>query len=118
MRRPPSLGSLLALLALVMQFGFGAALPRQEADAVLAASTLCHSDDGGPAPATPHTPDCARCPLCATVASIVFVGSMPGPAIPALRTVSAAPHRIQPHSPAPTPQARLAARPRAPPSQA
>ncbi len=118
MRRPPSLGMLLALLALIAQLGFGTALPRSDADAVLAATTLCHSDDGGPAPSAPHTPDCVLCSLCATVASTVFMLPADGPAIPPPLTIAIVRASELPQATAPPATSRFVAQPRAPPFQA
>jgi hypothetical protein len=117
-RRAHSLGLLLALLALLMQIGVSAPLPQSDAEAVLAAASFCHPDDGSGAPARPHTPDCALCPLCLTVASMPFALPASGPRLPLPRVValprSDAPIRTSP----PPSTARLAARPRAPPFQA
>ena len=117
-RRPPSLGLLLALLALVMQLGFGVPVPRSEADAVLAVATLCHSDDGGGAPSTPHTPDCSLCPLCVAVDGTAFTLPASGPAIPAPRTAALARPAAPPPSTAPPSTTRFTAQPRAPPFEA
>jgi hypothetical protein len=108
----------LALLALVMQLGFGVPVSRSDADAVLAAATLCHSDDGGDAPSTPHTPDCSLCPLCVYVGGTAFALLARGPAIPARRTVALAWSAAPPPSAAPPSTPRFAAQPRAPPFQA
>jgi len=117
-RRPHSLGLLLALLALVMQIGIGVPLPRSDAETVLAAATLCHSDDGGGGPATPHTPDCVLCPLCLTVASMPFALPASGPSVPAPR-IAVLPRSGTPVRTSPPPSAaRLAAQPRAPPIHA
>lgn len=117
-RHLKSLGSVLALLALVMQLGFGAALPRSDVDAVLAATTLCHADDGAPGPAAPHTPDCALCPLCTVGASIVFVAPGTAPSVPAPHTTAIGRAAVPPQSTAPPSRPRFAAQPRAPPFQA
>ena len=116
-RHPHSLGMLLGLLALVMQLGFGVSLPRSDADAVLAAATLCHTDDGG-VPTSPHTPDCALCPLCATVASTVVMLPTDGPAIPTRDTVVSSRPASPPQASTPLSIRRFAAQPRAPPSYA
>lgn len=117
--RPGSLGSLLALLALIMQVGFGAVLPRSDADAVLAAAAICHADNGGGGePAAPRMPDCGLCPVCMTVASVAIALPATGPAIPAPRSGALT---LLATDPAATPSVlpiRHAARPRAPPIQA
>ena len=117
-RHPPSLGLLLTLLALVMQIGFGVPLPHSEVDAVLAAGTLCHSDDSGGAPSSPHAPDCGLCPVCMAVASVAFILPADGPAMqaPRAKVMQATDGRTNAATPPSIP--RFAAQPRAPPIQA
>ncbi len=117
-RRSHSLGLLLALLALVMQIGVSAPLPRSDAEAVLATATLCHSDDGSGTPSSPHTPDCALCPLCLTVASVAFALPASGPSIPTPRVVGRPLAGLPAEASAPPSPTRLGAQPRAPPIQA
>ncbi len=123
-RRPKSLGLLLALLALAMQLGLVAAFPRAgdlargDNAAVLAAATICHTDDGGPGPTEPHTPDCALCPLCATVAASVFALPTGGASLPAPRLAAIPQQAAPPPATAPPTIDRRTAQPRAPPVQA
>jgi hypothetical protein len=61
-RRRISLPGLFAvLLALMVQLGLGAAVPRL--DPVAQAAALCHPG-GAPGPAPTHPADCVVCPLC------------------------------------------------------
>ncbi|MEI7712376.1 MAG: hypothetical protein WCI94_13130 [Rhodospirillales bacterium] len=130
--RPKLLGLLLVLLAFATQLGAGPlgagplgagplgagiAFPRVGADAVLAAATICHAEDGRAPPVAPHRPDCALCQLCATVASTVFLAPADGPSVPSPRLAWVNRAAVLPRTTAPPATMRLAARPRAPPFQ-
>jgi hypothetical protein len=68
-RRVSLHGLLAVLLALMVQLGVGASVPRPDPVALLN-GTICHADDdagGAPASPAPHTADCLVCPLCVAV---------------------------------------------------
>jgi hypothetical protein len=118
--RPRPFGLLLALLALIGQLGFGFAMPRPAADAVLAATAICHANDNGtdgPAPAAPHAPDCVLCPLCVTVANTAFLVPTGGPPVPNPNAVVAGRLAFLPPPTAPPAPLRRPSQPRAPPLQ-
>lgn len=112
-------GLLAALLALMVQLGIGASVPRPDLLAQIAtADTLCHAPDGAagtPARAPMHQLDCLVCPLCAvmhaqpaTLASATPIG------VPSAVAILI---RLEPPSPftAPPEPHRPANQPRAPP---
>jgi len=118
-RHIPTSGLFLALLALVAQMAFGAAVPGPEMTLVLnGAGVICHA--GAPSGSTPpphhhHMPDCQFCPLCMSLAApgIVLPSAGPTPPSPPVATLRLP--GLPPPATAPPIAAMLAARPRGPP---
>jgi hypothetical protein len=110
-------GVFAALLALMVQLGVGASVPRL--DTIVTAGVLCHAEDdaGGTPSKTPfHPADCLVCPLCIAVhaspAGLVAVVSLPMP--PGAGVVVKT--ELPPPSTAPPARHRPARQPRAPPT--
>jgi hypothetical protein len=103
------------LLALMVQLGAGASVPRIDP---ISGAALCHAADdagGAPSQAPSHPVDCLLCPLCialhAPSAILVSVGATPLPsgATVVLKT------ELPPPSTAPPSPHRPPSQPRAPP---
>jgi hypothetical protein len=115
----PGPGLLAALLALMVQLGIGASVPRPNQLAQIAgAETLCQAPDGAaepPSRAPVHPLDCLFCPLCAALHA--------PPATPVSGTPVLAPStaaivirpELPPPSTAPPAPRRPPSQPRAPP---
>jgi hypothetical protein len=117
-KRGLSLPGLIAvLLALMVQLGIGATVPRVDPIA-LAAGAICHADEpaGGNQDTPPnHAPDCLVCPLCAAVhapAIAVLAAQMVLPAPPVMLVSRPG---LPPPSTAPPSAQRPPNQPRAPP---
>nr|WP_294556425.1 hypothetical protein [uncultured Rhodopila sp.] len=112
-------GLLAALLALMVQLGIGASVPRPDPLAQIAgAGTLCHAPDGGDGPpnrAPMHPLDCLVCPLCAVLhaqpAALVSGTPMLAPSAAAMVVRP----ELPPPSTAPPGPQRPPSQPRAPP---
>jgi hypothetical protein len=121
-RRVSAPGLLAALLALMLQLGIGASVPRPDQLARLAgAATLCRASDGAAAPpgrAPMPPPDCLVCPLCAALhappATPLCEPSMVAP--PAVAIVMRS--ELPPPATAPPGPQRPPSQPRAPPTAA
>ncbi len=118
-RRIPLHGLLAVLMALIVQLGVGAGVPRADPMAALAGvDAICHTtgqSGDAPAQAPMHPADCLVCPLCVAVhlptATLVAPTSSVMP--PAVVVVQR--HELPPPATAP-PFPRLALnQPRAPP---
>ena len=112
-------GTLLSVLALVAQFGFGALSP--QAEAVLALSRLsaiCHGNPATPRPPSPpyhHGIDCTLCPLCTSCfAPAVPLPGPPQTPLPHAGAISLA--VVLPPASTPPPPAPSSIQPRGPPS--
>ena len=118
-RHIPTSGLFLALLALVAQMAFGAAVPGPEMTLVLnGAGVICHA--GAPSGSTPpphhhHMPDCQFCPLCMSLATqgVVLPSAVAHPPPPQLADFRRP--GLPPPATAPPLKALLAAQPRGPP---
>ena len=109
-------GLFAVLLALMVQLGVSASVPRL--DAIATAGVLCHIEDdtgGTPSNAPSHPADCLICPLCvalhASPVALVAMVNMPVP--PDVGDVLKT--ELPPPSTAPPGQHRPANQPRAPP---
>nr|WP_294517692.1 DUF2946 family protein [uncultured Rhodopila sp.] len=118
-RRFHPLGLFAVLLALMVQLGVGATVPRPDPFALLTgAGTLCHADDeSGTAPsqAPGHPADCLVCPLCVALhaQAAPLIAGGPSLVAPSLRTERRA--ELPPPSTAPPATQRPPSQPRAPP---
>ncbi|MDR3537349.1 MAG: hypothetical protein P4L71_12700 [Acetobacteraceae bacterium] len=117
-RIPPSWRQLLALLALVAQLATGASVP-PILDIAAGGVPICHGGEQPvDAPAPHHEGDCVLCPICAAIGSPSAFLAAAEPALPLPRTPVVTLAAPPPPATAPPSTHRLAARPRAPPSQA
>jgi hypothetical protein len=108
------------LLALMVQLGTGATVPRLDPLAqIIGGEILCHAPDGAgdtPAPAPMRPFDCLVCPLCVAMhaPSIIPISDaaipMPSAAVAVLRC------ELPPPSTAPPSSRRPSSQPRAPPA--
>jgi hypothetical protein len=104
-----------ALLALMVQLGAGASVPRIDP---ISGTALCHADDGAggaPSPAPFHGSYCPICPLCialhAPSAILASVSATPLPPVAAVVLKT----ELPPPSTAPPSPHRPPSQPRAPP---
>jgi len=118
-RRVPLHGLLIVLLALMVQIGTGALVPRPDlADALADINAICHAADesgGTPTHAPGHPADCPVCPLCLTLhapAAVLVPGGVP---LPPTRHVVVLRSELPPPSTAPPSSYRSPKQPRAPP---
>jgi hypothetical protein len=115
----PAHGLLAALLALMVQLGIGASVPRLDQLVLIdGVETLCHVADGnaGPPNQSPmHPLDCLVCPLCAALHA---QPAAPVPGAPVLTPTAVAMvirPELPPPSTAPPGPRRPPSQPRAPP---
>ena len=109
-------GLFAVLLALMVQLGVGASVPR--IDPVTGVAALCHAEhdgDGRPSKAPLHPADCLACPFCAALnaAAFVLVPVIDRPSPPALVVVDKT--ALPPPATAPPIADRAPGQPRAPP---
>jgi hypothetical protein len=113
-RRHPLSGLFAVLLALMVQLGAGASVPRIDP---ISGATLCHAANDTrdvPSPAPSHESDCPICPLCialhATSAILASVSATPLPPVARVVVKTELPPPTAPPSPH-----RPPSQPRAPP---
>lgn len=118
-RRVPLHGLLIVLLALMVQVGTGAMVPRLDPiDAIADIHAICHAADesgGTPTHAPGHPADCLVCPLCLTLhapAAMLVPGGVP---LPPTRHMVVPRGELPPPSTAPPFSYRPPNQPRAPP---
>jgi hypothetical protein len=119
-RRLPLHGLLAVLLALMVQLGTGARVPRADPLAIASdVSDICHATDGsgGPpsAPAPAHPADCAVCPLCVALHTPAMALIVPVSSVPAPQIVTVLRGELPPPSTAPPANRHPPSQPRAPP---
>ncbi len=119
-RRLPLHGLLAALLALMLQLGIGARVPRADPIAIASgAHAICHTENsGGPpsAPAPMHPLDCPVCPLCVALHTPAAMQASPQPGVPAPQIVVVLRGELPPPSTAPPATRHPPSQPRAPPT--
>ncbi len=111
-------GLIAVLLALMVQLGVGATVPRS-GPVALTAGTICHVEgpagSNGDAPPS-HETDCLVCPLCAAIHGPASVVLNPQVVLPAPSVVQITRAELPPPSTAPPSAQRPPNQPRAPPA--
>ncbi|WP_428490399.1 hypothetical protein [Rhodopila sp.] len=114
-RRFHPVGLFVVLLALMVQLGAGASVPR--IDPVTGVAVLCHAEHGGgrPSKAPLYPGDCLACSFCAALngTGLVLVPVIEHPLAPAFVVVGRT--ALPPPSTAPPITDRAPGQPRAPP---
>ena len=116
-RRLHPLGLFAVLLAMMVQLGIGASVPR--IDPLTGVAALCHTAQGSggrPSNAPEHRDDCLACPLCAALNAASFalvpvIGRVLPPAV-----VLPGKTELPPPATAPPAPECAAGQPRAPPT--
>ena len=111
-------GLFAVLLALMVQLGLGATVPRTD-PGTLVAGSICHVQDdasGGPSSPPGHPADCLVCPLCISVHApslplLAAAVSLPSPPVVVVARIE-----LPPPSTAPPSAQRSPNQPRAPPT--
>ncbi len=120
-RRLPLHGLLAVLLALVVQLGVGATVPRSDPGAIIAGDeAICHAQANGPGntPDRPptHPADCLVCPLCVALHAASATLVPPEVALSRTTVMVVLRSELPPPSTAPPSRHRPASQPRAPPT--
>jgi hypothetical protein len=119
-RRLPLHGLIAVLLALAVQLGVSASVPKIDPlIRIISLETICHAASDGAAhdtPASPSIPDCVLCPLC-LIAHVGPLIALPlGPILRLPRVVQILRPELPPPSTAPPNRLARPFQPRAPPA--